>query len=62
MPISLSKGQKVDLTKGNPGLEKLVFTFPFPEKTLIITKIQTPIVIILIISGLRPPLLLSALF
>ena len=22
MPISLSKGQKVDLTKGNPGLNK----------------------------------------
>lgn len=24
MPISLSKGQKVDLTKGNPGIKKLV--------------------------------------
>lgn len=24
MPISLQKGQKVDLTKGNPGLQKLV--------------------------------------
>ena len=24
MPISLSKGQKVDLTKGNPGLKKIM--------------------------------------
>ena len=24
MPINLSKGQKVDLTKGNPGLKKLM--------------------------------------
>ena len=24
MPINLSKGQKVDLTKGNPGLTKIM--------------------------------------
>ena len=24
MPINLSKGQKVDLTKGNPGLKKIM--------------------------------------
>ena len=24
MPINLSKGQKVDLTKGNPGLKKIL--------------------------------------
>ena len=24
MPINLSKGQKVDLTKGNPGLRKIM--------------------------------------
>ena len=24
MPISLQKGQKVDLTKGNPGLKRLM--------------------------------------
>ena len=24
MPISLAKGQKVDLTKGNPGLKKIM--------------------------------------
>ena len=24
MPVSLSKGQKVELTKGNPGLSKLL--------------------------------------
>ena len=24
MPINLTKGQKVDLTKGNPGLKKLM--------------------------------------
>ena len=25
MAVSLTKGQKVDLTKGNPGLNKLLF-------------------------------------
>ncbi len=24
MPINLTKGQKVDLTKGNPGLKKIM--------------------------------------
>ena len=27
MPINLSKGQKVDLTKGNPGLTKIMVVY-----------------------------------
>ena len=27
MPINLSKGQKVDLTKGNPGLKNIMVGF-----------------------------------
>lgn len=37
MPINLSKGQKVDLTKKNPGLKKIMVATDNANKTRFIT-------------------------